>query len=255
MTDGELSARLRTNLLSFKLLQAREGLLSTLTLPGVHAFALPSRPDNLFQQQVIYEERQALAEALQPLAAWYREQGVPAWRVPAFPGDEATAALLARFGHRPEDPLPAMGLMLEGALPPRLPLGVSLVHPEGLQELVELNALSYGVADAAFLSPWAKSSLPNERVHVVVVRAGGQALACGLSLEEEGTAGIYLVATHPAARRQGLASVVMRGLHADARARGCTAAVLQASIMGHPLYQHLGYRDLGLWINWVYRSG
>jgi predicted GNAT family acetyltransferase len=89
----------------------------------------------------------------------------------------------------------------------------------------------------------------------VLVRQAGRALAGGVSFEQGGTAGIYLVATHPEARRQGLAGLVMQGLHADARARGCTVAVLQASPLGHGLYQRLGYRDVGAWTSWVRRAG
>lgn len=255
MTDAELSARLRSNILDFKTVQARHGPLRMYELPGVRAFALPQGRDNLFQQQALYEHPQALAEALAPLGAWYRELGVPAWRVPVLPGDTAAEAVLSRAGHRPEAAIPAMGLLLAHPRPPRLPPGLTLEHPDDLGTVMELNGLSYGQENIGFYASWRTGTMPSAQVHAVVVREAGRALACGVCFEREDTAGIYLVATHPVARRRGLGELVMHGLHADARARGRSVTVLQATPMGHGLYRRLGYRDLGGWISWVRREG
>lgn len=254
MTDAELTARLRANLLTFRLLQARHGRLRMRELPGVHAFALPELGGNLFQQQVLFEDARALAGALEPLDAWYRELGVRAWRVPVSPEDSAAEAVLTRAGYRPADALPGMGIPLTH-LPPQLPAGLTLEHPDDLDAVLTLNARFYGQDTTVHLDAWRTPPLPSPQVHAVLVREADRALAAGVSVEQDDTAGIYLVATHPDARRRGLGALVMRALHADARARGCTAAVLQASPMGHPLYQRLGYRDLGGWTNWVLPPG
>lgn len=254
MTDAELTARLRANIHGFKALQAHGGPLRMVDLPGVRAFALPGREAHLFQQQVLYTEAHALAEALVPLEAWYRELGVRAWRVPVNPGDAAAEAVLARAGLRPEDSLPAMGISLAHP-PPQLPPGTTLEHPEDLDEVLKLNGLCYGQEHVDYFETWRPQLQSSARLHVVLLRQGGRALAGGISFEQGDTAGIYLVATHPEARRRGLAALVMQGLHADAGARGCTVAVLQASPLGHGLYQRLGYRDLGAWTNWVRRAG
>ncbi|HYO51400.1 GNAT family N-acetyltransferase [Archangium sp.] len=255
MTDAELSARLRANLRELKALQARSGALRMLELPGVRAFALPGRAaDSLFQQQVVYAEARALAEALVSLEAWYRELGVHAWYVPVSPGDAAVEAVLARAGHRPEGSIPAMGLALAHP-PPQLPPGPTLEHPEEVDGVLRLNGLCSGRENVDHFEAWCPPPLPSAHLYAVLVREGGRALACGVSFEQGDTAGIYCVATHPEARRRGLAGLVMQGLHADARARGCTVAVLQASALGYGLYQRLGYRDLGAWTNWVRRTG
>lgn len=255
MTDAELTARLRTNLLTFRLLQARHGRLRMRELPGVHAFALPELGGHIFQQQVIYEEPRALAGALAPLEAWYRELGVRAWRVPVYPGDTAAEAVLTRAGYHPGDALPAMGLPLENPLPPQLPAGLSLAHPEDMDAVMTLNALFYGQDSVTHFETWRNPPLPSPQMHVVLLREAGRELAGAVSVEQGDTAGIYLVATHPDARRRGLGALVMQALHADAHARGCTAAVLQASPMGHSVYQRLGYRDLGGWTSWVRQPG
>lgn len=255
MTDAELTARLYTNLGAFKTLQARHGPLRMNALRGVRAFALPRGAEALVQQQVLYDDVPALTEALEPLAAWYREQGVPVWRVPVRPGDAAVEPVLTRAGFRPGDSQPAMGLVLEHPLPPCLPPGVRLEHPEDLDEVLALNALAYGPGHTRYFEEWRARPMRAEQLHAVVLREAGRALAGAVSFEHGGTAGVYLVATHPEARRRGLGSLVMQALHADAHARGCTTAVLQATPMGYSVYQHLGYRDLGAWSNWVYRTG
>ena len=254
MTDAELTARLRANIHDFKALQAHQGPLRMLDLPGVRAFALPGRPAHLFQQLVVYTHAPALAEALAPLEAWYRELGVRAWRVPVDPEDTAAEAVLARAGLRPEDTIPAMGIPLAHP-PPQLPPGTTLEHPDDLDEVLELNGLCYGQEHVDYFESWRPQLQSSVRLHAVLVRQAGRALAGGVSFERGDTVGIYLVATHPEARGRGLASLVMQGLHSDAQARGCGVAVLQASPLGHGLYQRLGYRDLGEWTNWVRRTG
>jgi GNAT superfamily N-acetyltransferase len=157
--------------------------------------------------------------------------------VPVYPGESHAEGPLARAGYRPEDTIPAMGLTLE--------------HPENLDEVLALNALCYGEENAGFFEDWRVQPLPSGQLHAVLMREGGRPLAGAVSFERGDTAGIYLVATHPAARRRGLGARVMHCLHADAFARGRSVAVLQASDMGHDLYRRLGYRDLGGWPNWV----
>jgi GNAT superfamily N-acetyltransferase len=253
MTDAELTARLRANILDFKALQAHSGPLWMLELPGVRAFSLPGRPDNLFQQQVLYEDARALAEALPSVEAWYREQCVPDWRVPVLPWDSAVEAVLSRAGYQFEDITPAMGLTLAHP-PPLLPAGLTLERPDDLDEVMALNELSYGAEYVSYFRSWSVTPLPSPHLHAVLVRERGRALAGGVSFERGDTAGIYLVATHPEARRRGLGALVMQGLHADAYARGRAVAVLQASPMGHSLYRQLGYRELGAWRSWVHRA-
>ncbi|WNG53811.1 GNAT family N-acetyltransferase [Archangium gephyra] len=254
MTDVELTTRLRANIHVFKTLQTRGGPLRMKDLPGVRAFALPGHGAPLFQQQVLYTDAHALSEALGPLATWYRELGVQAWRVPVYPGDTAAEAVLARAGHRAEDSLPTMALPLAHP-PPQLPPGTTLEHPEDLHEVMKLNALCYGQEHVGYFESWRPRLHSSSGLYAVLVRQEGRALAGGVSFERDGTAGIYFVATHPEARRLGLGALVMRGLHADALARGCTLAVLQSSALGHGLYQRLGYRDLGAWTSWVRRAG
>jgi ribosomal protein S18 acetylase RimI-like enzyme len=59
----------------------------------------------------------------------------------------------------------------------------------------------------------------------------------------DGVAGLYYVATVPAARRQGLASAATVRALADAQALGYRVAILQATAAGAAVYRRLGFEE------------
>lgn len=253
MTDAELQARLRANMLALKALQARTTPLRVLDLPGVRALCLPGPGLPLFQQQVLYLHPNALGPALPRLEAWYREQAVEAWRVPVTPGDAAPATALAAAGYAPEGEVHALGQLLAPAPPPGLPPGLTLERPRLPDEVTALNLRCYGPGVMDFLLGWRLETTPATPLHYVLVREAGRVLAAGMAFDHEDTAGVYNVATHPDARRRGLGTLLMEALQADALERGRRAVVLQASLDGLVMYQRMGYRMLGAWTNWVRR--
>jgi ribosomal protein S18 acetylase RimI-like enzyme len=69
---------------------------------------------------------------------------------------------------------------------------------------------------------------------------------CGLcTLDHEDDCSVWFVATAPAARGRGLATALLAHAMADARERGRTTSTLQATDLGRPVYERLGYRSLG----------
>ncbi|HEU4406420.1 MAG TPA: GNAT family N-acetyltransferase [Polyangiaceae bacterium] len=248
MTDAELTLRLRANLIAFKRLQVERGRLVHQGWPGVDAFAVATRPRDLNLQQAVYADVGALADALPGLEQFYRDLGVPAWRV-LTPGGDRAGQILTRAGYRPEGALPAMGLAFDCVA--RRATSVALRELEQMDELAALNVTAYGAEWADVLSAW--RGPPPPRTHALAAGEPGRAVACGLSLDVGDTAGIYLVATQPAARRRGLGTAIMCGLLEAARERGLAASVLQATDEGFGLYRRLGYRDLGVWTHWVRR--
>lgn len=253
MTDVELAARLRTNMVAYKQFQTARGSLRHLGLPGVWAFAQPSHPETLTPQQVLFEDAAALEAALPRLEEFYRSHAIRLWRVLVPPGTPASVEpALKRAHYRPEEGgSTAMGLCFEDT--PVAPPAIPLEELRTQEELIPLNEAAFGPGTAIHLQPWHVQSFP--QLSIQGVREGGRLLSGGMAHDLGDTAGIYLVATSHAARGRGLASEVMRGLLVAARDRGRTAAVLQSTAMAHGIYRRLGLRDLGVWVNWVRRLG
>jgi ribosomal protein S18 acetylase RimI-like enzyme len=248
MTDAELSARMRDNIVAFKRLQVATSPVRQLALPGVTAFALPSNPSAVYQQLVLYETAGALATALDALEAFFREHAAHGWRISVPQADTETARLLAQRGYRASEVIPVMGLSLAEA--PPTPPTLALERPSTLRELLTLNEAVFD-DPIEHLRAW--HALVPPALHALQVREAGQVIAGALALDAGDTAGVYLVATARSARRRGLASEVMRGMLAEARARGRAAAVLQSTPEGHGLYARVGFRDVDRWTDWVRR--
>ena len=71
--------------------------------------------------------------------------------------------------------------------------------------------------------------------------------------DHEGDCGIWWVATLPEARGRGLSSRLLRVALDEARERGLRTSTLQATKLGRPVYERVGYRDIGALQMWERR--
>lgn len=71
----------------------------------------------------------------------------------------------------------------------------------------------------------------------------GHPVATASLLCAEGIAGIYFVATIPAARRQGIGGGMTHAALQDGYAQGCQVAVLTTSELGYSVYQRLQFHE------------
>jgi GNAT superfamily N-acetyltransferase len=247
VTDAELSARLRANIVAYKQFQAARGTLRHLGLPGLWAFAQPSHPGHLSQQQIFFEDTGALEAALPQLEDFYRSHGVGRWRVLVPPGVPAGPLLAAAGYHAEPGGTVAMGISLVDS--PLAPPGIALEELRTQEELIPINEEAFGSSATIHLEEWHSQAFPH--IYIRGVREAGRLVAGGLTHDLEDTAGVSLVATRLPLRGRGLATEVMRGLLLDARTRGRTAAVLQSTELGYGVYRRMGMRDLGAWVHWV----
>jgi GNAT superfamily N-acetyltransferase len=74
--------------------------------------------------------------------------------------------------------------------------------------------------------------------------ADGQPVTSGMGQLTGSTIGIYNIATVPAARRKGYGAAMTQRIIDDAVADGSDVAILQASDMGKPTYERLGFRTV-----------
>jgi GNAT superfamily N-acetyltransferase len=79
---------------------------------------------------------------------------------------------------------------------------------------------------------------------VYVGYADGDPVVSGLGWRTGRTIGVYSIATIASARRRGYGAAMTARVVADGALAGCDVAALQASDMGRPIYERLGFRTV-----------
>jgi GNAT superfamily N-acetyltransferase len=79
---------------------------------------------------------------------------------------------------------------------------------------------------------------------VYVGYADGEAVVSGLGWRTGRTIGVYSIATIESARRRGYGAAMTARVMADGVAAGRDVAALQASELGRPIYERLGFRTV-----------
>jgi GNAT superfamily N-acetyltransferase len=79
---------------------------------------------------------------------------------------------------------------------------------------------------------------------VYVGYADGAPVVSGLGWRTGRTIGVYSIATIESARRRGYGAAMTARVVADGVVAGCDVAALQASEMGRPIYERLGFRTV-----------
>ncbi|HEU4737283.1 MAG TPA: GNAT family N-acetyltransferase [Solirubrobacterales bacterium] len=216
---------------------------------GLLASVVPASPQRSLFNSVYYDDAEVLAAQVDALGETYDSHGVCAWTVWVPDTDRATAGLLAARGHALDAEPRAMALELEGfEVEPPAPAGVS-VGPIDAATCAELNDLAYGYGADGF-----RAGLAGETaIRWYGAFFGGEPVSCVGAIEASDDCCITGVATPPEQRGKGIASWLLCRALAEARERGLTSASLQATRAGAPIYERLGFRDLGYIEMWELR--
>ncbi len=213
----------------------------TLRLDGVVAAVTPAVPERSVPNSVTYETEEALADALDELRETYEEAGVEAWTVWVPEHHSRAADLLERAGHRLDANPTAMIADLDEVPAPRETDPAPDPRPTR-EDLGRVNDLAYGTGDS-FQRLVGQG--PADPAYTYIAHVDGDAAASVASMDLDGDCSIWWVATVPGARGRGLAPGLMRHALADGRGRGCDVSTLQATKLGRPVYERLGYRGFG----------
>jgi ribosomal protein S18 acetylase RimI-like enzyme len=165
------------------------------------------------------------------------------------------AAGLVRMGDSP-------GMVLERRLPDIAPppgVAIRVVETDADRaEFARVNGEAYATYGMPIdCAPAILGRLDVVRApHIVSVLACvvGTAAAAAMVILTHGIGGVYWVGTTPAARGKGLASLCTRIVGNVAFDRGARIVVLQASVMGEPIYRAMGYREVTRYPYWVQLS-
>jgi GNAT superfamily N-acetyltransferase len=202
---------------------------------------MPAAPERSVINCVLYDTAAQLERALGTLATEYQRAGVRAWTVWVPHGEPAATEPLARAGHVFDGRPAAMALELGSFTASPEPELALAQHPS-MAVIGRLNDVVYGLPGDFERG---LDGIPPDPFHLYVATADGAPVCSLVAYDHGGDCGIYLVATAPAARGRGLATTVLIRALNDARERGCTTSSLQATAGGRPVYERLGYRDLG----------
>jgi GNAT superfamily N-acetyltransferase len=224
----------------FDFLAGRSEGARVVRLEGVTAGVLPATPDRSVTNSVTYEDAAALSAALDALASEYDAAGVRAWTVWAPAHDAEAIGILERAGHKFDARPAAMTLELVD-LPDIDSRDLDWDADADPADVGRVNDVSYGWEGPSFSAAIGSAAVePPARLYQA--RVDGE-VACVLqTIDCEGDCGVYFVATLPQYRGQALARRLMLAALAEARERGCETSTLQASPMGEPVYERLGYQ-------------
>src|SRR5262249_2059963 len=178
------------------------------------------------------------ARALDLMERMYSAAGVTRFAAWMHESEEAMRGDIERRGYTLDTSTRAMGMALADS---RLTIPEIELGPPDWAEHLRIVGVPAGFLSGA------------ERLafHVLVARFGGENVATAIAFDFEGDCGIYNVGTLEAARRRGLGTG-LTSLHLQrALERGCETASVQSTEMAEGIYASVGFRDLGLLLEYV----
>ena len=213
-------------------------------IEDVVAAVVPAAPQRSIFNSVFYERTDSLAAALGRLADLYEEVGVAAWAVWTPDADERAAELLGAAGHVLDSEPRAMAMELSewSDAGERAP-GVEVVEEYDRGMLARINELAYGYPEGDFGAVLGGHEIPGAHVHLA--RIDGETVGCGMAWDHGEDCEVTWIATIPEYQGRGVGGEIMRACLRGAVERGRRTTTLQASKKGSPVYQRIGYHDVG----------
>jgi N-acetylglutamate synthase len=203
---------------------------------------LPGQAKRARSVNAIYPSSLALPDKIAYCAHLYQARGLPLiFRITPFSEPAGLDSTLERMGLPRFDTTAVESTRIDHARLP--PAGT---EPLALADWVQaVGALrnSPEVFRQAHLERLQATLLP---YRALVVREGGEVLATGLTIAEDGWAGLFDIVTAPAARRRGLGRRMVEGLLHAASELGAHHAYLQVgadNLAARRLYAHYGFTE------------
>lgn len=201
-------------------------------------------PAAMFNIAFVTGPRDIAVAHLADSASFFRSRGVPF--VVRFCGgqqgaDEETAHSLALS---PADAEPGMALLNSVPVPPAMNgLRITVARdPQAIADHAEVCAKGFGMPLELAQALASPALLAVRDAEVYVGYMDAKPVTSSALFFNNGVAGVYNVATIDAHRRKGLGEAMT--WHAVRRGRelGCLFSSLQASDMGKPVYERMGFR-------------
>jgi len=255
LSDEELEQRVLEGLVvELELFGGSAESASVIRNEGVIASLSPATPERSIFNSVYAPDPDDLPAAIDELEAMYEAAGVRAWTVWLPGGHRLGAELLEPRGHVHDGSPRSMALELGDLVTPsrELPAGVDLIGGD-VREVAAINDRAYGLGRGAWAS--AMTRPPDLPVTWAVASLDGEPVACAGAIDSgDDDVCITAVGTVPELKGNGLAGHLIAALLTEARERGVRTGSLQASRAGAPVYERLGFRDVGCTDLWEKRA-
>jgi ribosomal protein S18 acetylase RimI-like enzyme len=224
-----------------------------LTLPGgVQASMVPEARSRSLFNAVVYDDPELLLRGRDDLEEAYEAAGIDAWTVWVRPGDDEVGRELEAVGHTLDGRPTLMAAELES-----MDLGDGSPEVRGRPAtwaaVAATNDVAYGVPPDRSFAP-ALRDLRSRGARPWVSWDGDEPASALATYLHEGDCYVTLVATAPAFRGRGLArELLLTALRTLRDDEGATTTTLEASALGAPVYERVGYRTLGELTLWERR--
>ena len=180
--------------------------------------------------------------ACSAIVAFYDELGVP---FTVFVRDEVTpglsdSCLAAGLVHTRSGPLMVMDPIAPAPAAPD-GLSVRVVDAGSADEYAEVVAAGFGMPLTMARTFFGEALLGIEGCTAFLGTLGGTPVGTSALFRGAGVAGVYNVATLPDHRGRGIGAALTWAAVEEGRRQGETAAILQASDIGEPVYRRMGF--------------
>jgi ribosomal protein S18 acetylase RimI-like enzyme len=210
--------------------------------PGVASGVFPHPAERAVLNNAVFERGLPRAEreqAIEAMEAAYAEAGIEHFAAWVHESDAPLRADMEARGYQLNEANRMMGMSLDEIRLPR-------------PEVPDLSSawqghLDYLAAEEDGVPEGFLAGLAPDVYHV----ANAGKLATAISFDFDGDCAIFNVGTVPHARRRGLGTALTALLVHDAADRGCSTASLQSTAIAERVYAAVGFRDLGLILEYV----
>lgn len=196
-------------------------------------------------QGLVYDEPSDPDDALKTAIAYFVERGLPF--TVQVPDGSSVAGVGSKYGLFATARVPFMVLDDIDDSSWRAPpdgLQIARVTPDEMADLDHILAETFGMPLDAVRAFALERLIDDPNAHMYLGRLDGTVVTTATSLHIDDAAGVFQVGTLEQHRGKGLGNVMTGHVIKAAAARGARIAFLQASPMGLPVYEKMGFRTV-----------
>jgi hypothetical protein len=190
------------------------------------------------------------AACIEPARAFFAERDRPFTLRFREPDSPTAAAACQSAGLVAADTSPLMSAAVADIAPPATE-GIRRVDTATWDDQLSTIAKGFGMPVELITGLFDASLVHTPAYAGFTAYVDGEPASTASLIVSGDVAGVYNVATPEAFRRRGLGEATTRAVVAEGGRRGCTVTTLQASVMGYPIYERMGYRTVARWLSFT----